>query len=240
MHGKNKVRKYEENVGSDGDALLQVHEIFYTFQGEGPYSGKPAVFVRLTGCNLRCEFCDTYWDDDRDPYWTASNLVNKIGKVTPATLTERPLVVITGGEPCRQDLKEFLLTLRVEGYMAQIETAGTIWQDCLERVHVVVSPKTPKLHPEFLKKRRNVSWKYVLDSDNLAEDGLPHIPPQPGLTHKYLARPPANVPNYEIFIQPCDRQDDSSNRANLEAVRNSCLQHGYRASVQLHKLAGVE
>jgi len=240
MFGKNKVRKYEENVDSDGNAILQVHEVFYTFQGEGPYSGKPAVFVRLTGCNLRCNFCDTHWDDDRDAYWTSNDLIDKIAKVTPSTLTEKPLVVITGGEPCRQNLKDFLLSLRVEGYMAQIETAGTIWQDCFERVHIVVSPKTPNVHPKFLEKRRNISWKYVLESGNISDDGLPNLSPQPGLSKKRLARPPINVPNYEIFIQPCDRDEEEANTANLHAVRDSCLKHGYRASVQVHKLAGVE
>ena len=55
MFGKNPIRKPENHDGN----FLKIQEIFYTIQGEGIYSGYPAVFVRLGGCNLACKFCDT-------------------------------------------------------------------------------------------------------------------------------------------------------------------------------------
>ena len=73
MHGKNKVAKRTDNPQS-----LQVHEIFHTIQGEGPFSGRPAVFIRLSGCNLRCWFCDTEWDDDNDPFLSPDEIMKQI------------------------------------------------------------------------------------------------------------------------------------------------------------------
>ena len=55
MHGNNAIRKQELRE----DGALQVHELFYTLKGEGMFVGHPAIFIRLTGCNLACTFCDT-------------------------------------------------------------------------------------------------------------------------------------------------------------------------------------
>lgn len=62
MFGQNTPRRRESG------GLLQVQDVFYTIQGEGPFAGRTAVFIRLTGCNLRCWFCDTVWGDDSDVY----------------------------------------------------------------------------------------------------------------------------------------------------------------------------
>jgi 7-carboxy-7-deazaguanine synthase len=230
MFGTNVIRKYEDNFEGQ---TVQVHEVFRTIQGEGPLSGVPSVFVRLTGCNFRCWFCDTHWDDEEDPYYAVGQLVQDI-----RDCGKTPLVVITGGEPCRQNLAPLVGNLRAYGYKIQVETAGSIWQDCLVDTTIVVSPKAGKVAKEFLEERDNVYLKYVLEARNIDEDGLPLKNPQRGKGP--VARPPFYLGKDKIYVQPCDEQDESENKANLFAVRNSCLEHGYRASVQLHKLIDVE
>ena len=80
--------------------LLKVHSIFMTIQGEGPFSGHPAVFIRLAGCNLACPFCDTEYTEN-----AVTMTIPEIRKaVRNAHTVNKGLVVITGGEPFRQNI----------------------------------------------------------------------------------------------------------------------------------------
>ena len=229
MLGRNRVRKAETGDG----ARLQVAEIFHSIQGEGPHTGRPAVFVRLTGCNLRCWWCDTEWNDDTDPYMTVEAIVERAGQIAPPTTK---LAVITGGEPVRQPLARLLHALHEPGFTAQIETAGTLWQDCLTESHVdiVVSPKTPKIHPQIY--RHAFAFKYVTRAGEAGDDGLPVKSTQIRDAKATLARPRPGAP---VFLSPCDEFNDERNRANHRAVAEIALRHGYRAGVQLHKLLGL-
>lgn len=243
MFGNNKARGPEKN------GLLQVHEVFFTIQGEGPFSGQRAVFVRLTGCNLRCWFCDTKWDDEKDQYVSPTDLFKKVvSTVLNSRANDCDLIVITGGEPMRQDLSEFIELARVGGYRVQIETAGTYWQDCMTQhnVTVVVSPKAARVHPQYeaLSKSysRKVYWKYVVVADQIdPNDWLPIGNYQRLKNGKIgggvLARPPIGA---TVYLQPCDEYDVEKNKRNLEAVKNIALMTGYIAGVQLHKLLNVE
>lgn len=96
---------------------LPVNEIFYSLQGEGFHTGTPAVFVRLSGCNLHCGFCDT--DHSGHTMMTVDSIV---GQVTgyPA-----PTVVITGGEPTLYCLDALVSALHCAGRRVHIETNGT-------------------------------------------------------------------------------------------------------------------
>jgi 7-carboxy-7-deazaguanine synthase len=237
MHGTNKVRKPETR----NDGFLQVREAFYTLQGEGPHAGTPAMFLRLTGCNLRCWFCDTAWDDDKDHTYSPVQTAEMLWGKMPGHCR---LLVITGGEPLRQPLRQLLKILRANASFdtIQVETAGTLWQDCLTEfnVEIIVSPKTPSINRAINERAK--AFKYVVRADDLAPDGLPYATTQmpaapalvPGLA--LLARPKWNVP---VYLSPCDEQDPAKNAANLRAVRDSALKHGYRAGVQLHKLLDV-
>lgn len=235
MFGQNVVRKKELDL--DGTAL-QVQDVFYTIQGEGPYSGTPAVFVRLTGCNLRCFFCDTKWDDDNDEYEPIQDTVSRVLAVRPKHCF---LVVITGGEPCRQNLEHFIRLLHEVGLRVQIETAGTIWQPCLSGTSVVVSPKTAKVAPEFLLRENIIWWKYVIIAGGLDEDdGLPLVSTQKIGVKTRIQRPPTHVDECSVFLSPCDEYDDKRNALNVAAVKWSCLTYGYRAMIQLHKVLDIE
>jgi organic radical activating enzyme len=234
MFGRNASRRRETAP------LLQVQDVFFTLQGEGPFSGHQAVFVRLTGCNLKCWFCDTAWDDEKDQYVAPAEIAERASLVAPTTCN---LAVITGGEPCRQDLEILIKLLRRKGFTRiQIETAGSFWQPILNHpvVTVVLSPKTAYVAPEFLTMG-NVHWKYVINANEVGEDGLPSGQMQrkgeDGRTGGVVARPPEGA---LVYLQPCDEQDTEKNVANLLAVRDSALKHGHIAAVQLHKLVGVE
>jgi 7-carboxy-7-deazaguanine synthase len=170
MHGQNKVRPSELSDGS----RLQVHEIWRTIQGEGPFFGMPAYFVRLTGCNLRCHFCDTVWDDDNDGYKTAEQIINEIVDQGTKEKNGTNLIVLTGGEPCRQNLSKLIEAAGRRNFQVQVETAGTYWQACLayENVTIVCSPKTKHVHPMIQKMCKH--WKYVTRVNETNEhDGLP-------------------------------------------------------------------
>lgn len=178
MHGQNKLRPREGNGGQ----LLQVQDIWYTIQGEGPFFGLPAVFIRLTGCNLACTFCDTKWDDNNDKYEPVETIISRAHGKAIQAYGYCELAVITGGEPARQDLGPLLEGLTALGMKVQIETAGTYWQDCflLSGVYLVCSPKTKHVHPKI--KEHCVHWKYVIQAGKTnIYDGLPagctqHIP----------------------------------------------------------------
>lgn len=205
---------------------LRVHSIFHTIQGEGPFVGRPAAFIRLAGCNLACPGCDTDYTRGPSPLIPAATIITRL---------QRPsLVVITGGEPFRQNITE--LVNRLLGTCdIQIETNGTLsvpgfpWNE----VTVVCSPKTPKLHPAL----KVDAYKYVLDSMHIGEDGLPTAvlgydkPP---------ARPPKNFPKDRIYLQPLDEFGRGDQGRNTQAAINSCLKHGYRLCLQIHKSVGLQ
>lgn len=226
-------------VGPVEKDLYQVHEIFVTIQGEGPFAGLPAVFVRLTGCNLRCYFCDTEWDDEGDPFMTAREIAEKCVEIAGSA----SLVVLTGGEPARQALGPLIDELR--GFFCrmkvQIETAGTYWQDCFteDGVTVVISPKTSRVHANFTKWQSDWHWKYVIDSETLGIDGFPTAPTQRHIRDddkRNGGKPfvPDVVAN--LYFQPMDVYDEEKNKANIRATVKAAQITGGRAQLQLHKI----
>lgn len=230
MRGANPVRPQE---GGDGQSLW-IQEVFYTLQGEGPFVGEPSVFVRTGGCNLRCHWCDT--DFESSP-WRPSldELLARIGELRPAVCD---LIVLTGGEPLRQNVVPLIRALLERGLRVQIETNGTLWLDGMPddpRLTIVCSPKTPGLHPDLVP--RVSVYKYVLAAgESDPGDGLPTLSTQlPGQAAR-LFRPP---PGAAVTVMPRDDGDEERNVANRQACTAVALAHGYRMSVQLHKLLGI-
>ncbi len=213
---------------------LNVHTIFYTIQGEGPFVGRPCVFVRLYGCNLQCPQCDTdYTSLQRN--WSPTRLAQHVISLYPAP---RPrLVIITGGEPFRQNIVPFIEALQNDGCTVQIETNGTLapQENLPEATVIVCSPKTGRVNKRLLPSIS--AYKYVVTADQvLREDGLPLTalghPAKP-----MLARPPAGFPVERIYVQPVDPDLDG---ANIAACKASCYKFGYTIGVQLHKIIGVD
>lgn len=220
--------------------LLSVHSIFHTIQGEGPFCGTPAVFVRLAGCNLQCPACDTDYTSGR---WAASPM-SVLQHVRD--FMESGLVVVTGGEPFRQDLREVLHLLVAAGFYVQIESNGTleppmidfsVKTDNRKGVYLVVSPKTGKLHADIFGVA--CALKYVVEADSIRiEDGLP-LKALDHTANPYPARPPIWW-NRPVYLQPMDSKIGIENERNTQAAVKSCLKHGYILQLQVHKLIGVE
>ncbi|MBW2218585.1 MAG: radical SAM protein [Deltaproteobacteria bacterium] len=99
---------------------IKINEIFYSIQGESVYTGIPCIFIRLTGCNLRCSYCDTRYAYDKGIQYTIPEIVEKIKKY------RCPVVQITGGEPLLQDETHLLINRLIEiGYQVLLETNGS-------------------------------------------------------------------------------------------------------------------
>lgn len=116
--------------------MLQLSEIFYSIQGEGTWTGTPAVFVRLAGCNLACDFCDT--DYSTKLFASVDEIVAMVRKVGG----DCPMVVLTGGEPLAQrETLDLIDALRRDGRRVHIESNGTIFTELPDDVWLCVSPK---------------------------------------------------------------------------------------------------
>lgn len=172
-----------------------VKEIFYTIQGEGLNSGRPAIFCRFSGCNLWngkekhknlaiCNFCDTDFVGGVK-YKASENLVEKIKDQVPLKIRgmRNMLVVLTGGEPALQIDKELISGLKKEGFEIAIETNGTI--DLPKGIDwICVSPKGKS----DLVIRKGNELKFVFPQENLNPINFIH------LEFDYFLLQPMDVP----------------------------------------------
>lgn len=217
--------------GNDPSAVL-LHSIFPTIQGEGIFAGHPATFVRLAGCNLKCPMCDTEYTEGSK----LTQVSEIVGEVKVAS-SKNKLVVITGGEPFRQDLSLLIETLHSEGFTIQIETNGTMAPTYNTElpVHIMCSPKLGRIHKDLAEHIS--AYKYVLDHKHVdVFDGLPTrvlgLKAKPARPHEDHPRP--------IFLQPVDCKDEEENALHLKSTILSCLVYGYTVCLQQHKLMNLE
>jgi organic radical activating enzyme len=223
MFGENPIRK---PLAGDG-SVLEIQEIFPTLQGEGPRTGEPSVFVRLGGCNLACSFCDTEFENF--DLWDLPELVDEIIRLSedaPPTGNRRNLVVITGGEPLRQNIIPLCESLLQAGFTVQIETNGTLWRDLPEAVEVVCSPKASQgrygaIRPDILARAR--ALKFIISKSRKPYDNFP-----------------AGLEGYPVWLQPMDEYHPEKNLDNLEHTLKLAEQTGAKISLQTHKLADID
>ena len=222
---------------------LDVHSIFYTIQGEGPFAGTPAVFIRLAGCNLQCPLCDTEYTKGRTKM-THDEIVAEVIRVRQeGGARNRGLVVITGGEPFRQDLRLLLTLLEKRGQYIQIETNGRLEPSVYAYnfnfamragAYIVVSPKKGKLNEKIASLA--CAFKYVVRAGETNVAGLPTSV----LGYRKAPEYHPDWWNGPIYIQPADEKDDEKNLANLNEALNVCMKHGYILQLQIHKILGME
>ena len=219
---------------------LEVHSIFHTIQGEGPFVGTPSVFVRLAGCNLQCPLCDTDYTSIRDEY-KIDELVRAVNLARQADNAKgTTLVVITGGEPFRQDITFHVWALLDAGYRVQIETNGTLFIPDFpyDQVTVVCSPKTGKINAQLAP--HITALKYVIRAGEVMADGLPALA-LGHAAHPRVARPPQGFKG-TVYVQPCDEAaaplppghmmlPSEPYQRNLEACIKSALTHGYTLGI---------
>jgi len=227
-----------QSQGVKKGLLLKIKEVFPTIQGEGPLAGVPAVFIRLAGCNLKCWFCDTDFSGGKLTAVTA--LITEINDLRwKVGVGDRPLVVLTGGEPLMQTVGPLVGTLLGHGWRVQIETDGTLWTDLPESewLDVVCSPKTPKVHPYL--RNRVTAWKYLIrhteDYDRL--DGIPIANTQDLAKHpEPLAKPNRGAP---VYLQPVDEENVDTNYLNTQEAVARSMEFGHRLCLQQHKILGL-
>lgn len=191
-----------------------VNEIFRSLQGEGYHTGTAAVFVRFSGCNLRCSFCDT--DHSENTPMTAADILRHIDGFPPV-----PLLVLTGGEPSLWTDSELIDTLKDRQRTIAIETNGTRpLPDGID--WVTLSPKNAfeggDLQPLVL--RRCHELKVVYTGQDLSQyDGI-------DAGHR--------------FLQPCFTGDPDERRRNVKATIEAVLAHPeWRLSIQTHRTLGI-
>jgi 7-carboxy-7-deazaguanine synthase len=142
-------------------STLKINEIFYSIQGETGFSGLPTVFIRLTGCPLRCGYCDTEY-----AFYEGSKI--SIEDILRKTANYRTrYVTVTGGEPLAQKgCVDLLRLLCDEGYQVSLETSGAIdLADVDSRVCKIVDIKTPGSGEEARNRWSNL--KYITGTDQI-------------------------------------------------------------------------
>lgn len=193
---------------------MKVNEIFYSLQGEGLQAGTPAVFVRLSGCNLQCPFCDTVHDSGRE--MSEDEVVAEV-KRHAATL-----VVMTGGEPSLQLTASLVDALHAAGRTVAVETNGT--HPLPEGVDwVTLSPKDPWLGPQAAPVLREADELKLVYDGSFEPQEYRHI----RIRHGRL-------------LQPCDTGDAERNADVMRRTVDYCLAHPqWRLSLQVHKILNI-
>lgn len=141
------------------DNALHVCELFYSVQGESSFAGQPCVFVRLSGCNLRCSWCDTQYAFETAPLMSTQEIINKIKDF------QCKLVEFTGGEPMLQNkvLCPLMQKLIDDGFEILLETNGALPLDDVPlNVHRIIDLKPPQSgtnHNENLWNHFAQSWR---------------------------------------------------------------------------------
>ena len=200
------------------DGALLISEIFGpTIQGEGPSAGRACTFVRLGGCNLSCDWCDTPYTWDARRYDLGRELATRpIKEVVEQTLaTETPLVVITGGEPLlqAQELSMLVANLQDEGRRVEFETNGTLSPDGLTRADLFVV--SPKLANSGLRTRGRLRWSVLAEFA-----GLPHA------CFKFVVREPTDLREVETIAA----------RLHIEPERTWVMPEAADAAALIHAL----
>lgn len=235
MFGRNALR------GQEILPHLWIVDHFVTIQGEGPHAGRPALFLRTGGCNLRCWFCDTNFDEGGAvlPPEDWANWCFRQRQENPGC----NLVVLTGGEPLRQNIYPLVLLLLENDFEVQIETAGTLALPDGQlaalsnhrKFSVVVSPKTGKVNDEV--KAVAKAYKYIIRAgETCREDGLPLCSTQKEDGAMKLARPPKSA---KVYVQPMDEYNAQRNSDNYRETVRVAQRFGYRISFQMHKFLEV-
>lgn len=207
----------------------KIKEIYYTLQGEGAQTGRPAIFCRFTGCNLWsgreedrakaiCQFCDTdFWgmDGENGGRYTAASLSKKVASLWPVEKTVgKPYVVCTGGEPLLQLDEALVNVFHAMGLEVGIETNGTI---------------APPLGLDWICVSPKANTDLVLQKGNELKLVFPQAGAEP---ERY-----EHLDFEHFYLQP---MDGPLAAVHTKLTLEYCLQHpNWHLSIQTHKLLNI-
>lgn len=139
---------------------LRINEIFYSIQGESLKVGLPTVFIRLTGCPLRCAYCDTEYAFYEGHKMSIKQIVHEVSQYQIASNNHQLQVCVTGGEPVAQKgCTDLLSHLCEQGYQVSIETSGALSLEHIDkRVMKIVDIKTPASEEESKNDYNNLNY----------------------------------------------------------------------------------
>lgn len=232
---------------------MKVSEIFYSIQGEGKLIGVPSLFIRLSGCNLRCAWCDTpyaSWNPEGEEL-SIEQILTRCQSLTPQAQIPQH-VVITGGEPCIfKELPALLAQFKALNCHITLETAGTLWPDFPPALAPLmdlasVSPKlansTPPAadHPTLAKahevQRINLqTLTQFATSPLITERQWKFVVSAPTdiLEIQALIRQLPPIPPSDIILMPEGIDLDTLSSRN-GFILEQCQKQGYRFSPRLH------
>ena len=204
------------------NTVYHINEIFYSLQGEGFHTGRPAVFVRFAGCNLRCPFCDT--DFSHSEPMTAEQIARRVFDYSTHPHT---LIVLTGGEPSLQVDNELVDALHAHQQTVTIETNGT--RPVPDNIDwVTLSPKAVPVDES--KVVLSHESKVVLTQADEVKVVFT------GSTEKLLPLWRTTIRASHYYLQPCAQPGTEPIQANTEAVVEYILSHpDWKLSLQTHK-----
>ncbi len=202
--------------------ILKIIEIFPSLQGEGLRQGEPTIFVRFSGCNLKCSFCDTRYAWAGGKSRTTHETLGVIQKLR--TRYPADWVSLTGGEPLLQDVSHLAAALRKKGLKIQVETNATRYRP-LPVDWYTVSPKPPQhfYRPEYRTRAKEIK---LIVTKSLKFGTVERLRGEFPQRIPLILQPESNAPwsvakSLRILI-----------RAQREGLKN------VRFSAQLHKLYG--
>lgn len=204
---------------------MRVNEIFVSLQGEGHFTGTPSLFIRLSGCNLRCPFCDT----EHEPYCelTEDEIIQR------AKAEEVKHVVITGGEPALQLTSTLIDRLHEIGKYVAVETNGT--RPLPHNVDwITLSPKFALL-PHNDDKTSEMG-RIILPRCNELKVLFQTAASFSNVEARYL-----QIPADYYYLQPLDVCESKANQRITHEAIAWCIAHPvWKLSVQLHKLLSIK
>lgn len=197
---------------------MRINEIFYSLQGEGRYTGTPAVFVRLSGCNEKCSFCDTQHTSFVE--MTEEEIVEKVCSFGAKH------VVITGGEPTLQITASLCGKMHERGLFIQMETNGSL---CLpEKCEIDWVTCSPKSLPVVIQKVDELKVLY------------PFVEGMESRLNELISRY-GEGGGVELRLQPLDTGNEEENKRIIKATIDYILEHPeWSLSLQTHKMLEIQ
>ena len=202
--------------------MIKINDIFYTLQGEGSFAGTPAIFIRLSDCNLACSFCDT-------EFLTGEDM--KVGEIVEECLKYKcRFIVLTGGEPSmNENLSTLCDHLKRNGFFVTIETNGMFELDTTFIDWVCLSPKSGW---GKIKLNKCNDLKFVVKKGGR----LPEVPSMFYADRKFIS--PMNESSGEkIGTKSCSKLNEENLNYCIELVKDN---PGWILNLQTHKIIGVE